>query len=225
MMSVLYVVATPIGNLSDITLRALEVLGRVDAVVCENPLVTRRLFARHRVPTPRMLRYTGRDRRAIPALLAILKGTQSALVVNAGTPAISDPGAEFVAAAREAGFAVIPVPGPSACIAALSVAGIAVPQFTFLGFLPKGRPAIVRALADLAARSGVGVCYESPHRIRKTLTLVAERFPRVQIFCAKELTKIHEETKWGTAAELLGWLAEPKKARGEFVLIFDFSRD
>jgi 16S rRNA (cytidine1402-2'-O)-methyltransferase len=223
-MSTLYVVATPIGNLADITLRALEILRGVDCVVCENPLVTKRLFARHGIPMPRMFRYSERDNRTIPALLRELKGKQSALVVNAGTPAISDPGAAFVAAARKYGFSVIPVPGPSAFVAALSIAGISAPYFTFLGFLPKKQRALLRLLEDLAARRITGVAYESPHRIRKTLATVAEKFPAVPIFAAKELTKIHEATRRGTAGELLAWLETPQKARGEFVLVFDFSR-
>lgn len=156
-------------------------------------------------------------------MLQDLRGQKAALVVNAGTPGISDPGAEVVRTAREMGFSILSVPGPSAFVAALSISGIRTSQFTFLGFLPKKRGEFLRALEDLKNRRALGIAYESPHRILKTLKVAGETYPNLNIFCAKELTKIYEESRCDNAAELLQWLAQPQKTRGEFVLIFDFS--
>lgn len=222
-MSTLYVVATPIGNLRDITLRGLEVLREVDCIICESPFVTKKLLARHEIAARRLLKHTEHQTGRTEAILKGLRGQKIALVVNAGTPGISDPGAEIVKSARELGFSVVSIPGPSAPTAALSISGIRASHFTFLGFLPKKRGALIKALEDLKKRGAVGVSYESPHRILKTLKVVEGEYPNLNIFCAKELTKIYEESRWGSAAELLQWLAEPQKTRGEFVLIFDCS--
>jgi 16S rRNA (cytidine1402-2'-O)-methyltransferase len=223
-MKIIYVVATPIGNLSDITLRALEILRSVECVICENPRVTKRLLQHHGILKPRLIRYSDRDYQKIPTILKALP-PRSALVVNAGTPGISDPGADLIRASREAGFKIYALPGPSAFVAALSIAGLRSNKFEFVGFLPKKRGELERLFKEALSRKIPLVSYESPHRIVKTLRFIAELFPDLNIFCAKELTKIHEESRWGKAAELLQWLSQPSKARGEFVLIFDFSRD
>lgn len=223
-MSVLYVVATPIGNLADITLRALETFKAVDCIIAEDTRVIRRLLAHHGIAAPRLLKFTEYDTQRIPAILREITGKKTALTVDAGTPAISDPGALLVTAAREAGFAIYALPGPSALAAALSIAGVRSSQFRFVGFLPRKRGGFTRLLEEARQARIALVCYESPYRIAKTLEFLSEQYPEMRTFCAKELTKIHEESRWGEPRELLEWLSHPGKRRGEFVLIFDFSR-
>jgi 16S rRNA (cytidine1402-2'-O)-methyltransferase len=224
-MNRLYVVATPIGNLSDITLRALQVLKTVDYIIAEDTRSIRRLLSHHGISAPPLIKYTEYDAKRIPAILETIRGKSAALTVDAGTPGISDPGADLIRASREAGFKIYALPGPSAFVAALSIAGLRSNKFEFVGFLPKKRGELERLFRESSSRKIPLVSYESPHRIVKTLKFIAELFPDLHIFCAKELTKIHEESRWGKASELLQWLSQPSKTRGEFVLIFDFSRD
>ncbi len=221
-MSVLYVIATPIGNLSDITLRALEVLKEVEYAVCENPAVSKRLFIKYQIPFPKFIRYREKDNKKIPLILNRIKDKKAAFLVNSGTPAISDPGSKLVAACREAGFKIFALPGPCAFVAALSVSGISTSHFEFLGFLPKKQSELLKLFEDLARRDAVAVAYQSPHRLEKTLLVIAEYFPNLKIFLAKELTKFHEETKFGKADELLEYIKTGKRSKGEFVLVFDF---
>lgn len=217
---ILYVVATPIGNLEDITLRALRILKEVDAVLAEDTRVTKKLLTRYEISNS-VVRLDAHmeAKRAGDIIERLENGENLALVTDAGTPAISDPGSRLVAAARAAGIRIEVIPGPSSVIAALSIAGMPTEEFLFLGFLPhkKGRQT---ALAYVAGALVPVVLFESTHRILKLLKELAEHAPDRKIVIAHELTKIHEEVLTGTALELAARLtAEPVKQKGEFVVI------
>lgn len=219
----LYIVATPIGNLEDITLRALRVLREVDVLFCEDTRVTKKLLARHGISVPtRSYHARSKEAKENEILAALRDGKKAALVSDAGTPTVSDPGAKLVSRIREElpDVPVIPIPGPSAVVAALSGAGFPASDFLFLGFLPhkKGRSTLFREIAD--SRRTV-VFYESPHRIMKTLQSLATHLPAERkVALARELTKIHEEFRFGTPAELIESFAKrPDSLRGEFVVI------
>jgi len=209
----LSVVATPIGNLEDITLRALRTLKEADYVACEDTRMTRKLLSHFDIHTPAIV-----DGKTL-GLLA--QGKHVALVSDAGTPGVSDPGLELVAKAREAGAVIEAIAGPSALSAALSVAGLRVPSFTFYGFLPqkKGRETLFK---EIAANERSSIFFESPHRILKALTSLAGTAPGRRIGLYRELTKLYEEAIIGTPQELLEKLeADPNKQRGEFVVIVE----
>jgi 16S rRNA (cytidine1402-2'-O)-methyltransferase len=217
-------VATPIGNLSDISLRALEVLKTVDAVAAEDTRVTARLLERYGIAKRLISVHEHNEKRAIREVLDFLAAGRSlALACDAGTPAISDPGALLVSAAQDAGFAVIPIPGPNAAVAALSAAGLTAPHFLFYGFLPARAGERRRALAQLAALPYALIFYEAPHRVAACIaglraTLGGER----RIAIARELTKVYETIHRCTIAEADAWLAgDPDRSRGEFVLLVE----
>lgn len=218
----LYVVATPLGNLADITLRALDTLRGVDAVAAEDTRHSGRLLAHFGVRKPMIALHEHNERKATGRVLEHLRsGGAVALVTDAGTPAVSDPGAGCVAAVRAAGFRVIPVPGPSALTAALSVAGEAGPHFLFYGFLPPKPAARRKALAGLEALPFPVVFYEAPHRIRETLADLAGVLgdDRSVLVC-RELTKQFESIDRVALGEAVDWLGQdPNRERGEFVLI------
>ncbi|HEY1420412.1 MAG TPA: 16S rRNA (cytidine(1402)-2'-O)-methyltransferase [Candidatus Dormibacteraeota bacterium] len=216
-MSKLYVVATPIGNLEDLSARALRVLGEVSAIAAEDTRVTSRLMARHGLRKPFISYRAPVERRGLPRVIAALDGGDVALVSDAGTPTLSDPGQALVTAAWAAGHTVIPIPGPSAVTAALSVAGYGGPGFTFLGYLPRKPGEMRRLLATLRDDARPAVAFESPYRINKSLALIAEALPDRSITVTRELTKLHEEVLRGTAAEALAALGD--RARGEFTLV------
>jgi 16S rRNA (cytidine1402-2'-O)-methyltransferase len=216
-MSTLYVVGTPIGNLEDVTLRALRVLGEVGAIAAEDTRITARLLARHHLRKPLISYRAPVERRSLPRVMAALDEHDVALVSDAGTPTLSDPGQALVAAAWAAGHKVVPVPGPSAITAALSVAGFGGPGFTFLGYLPRKPGEMRRLLAALAGDPRPAAAFESPYRILKSLALIAEALPGRQLAVTRELTKVHEEVLRGTATEVLAALGD--RARGEFTLV------
>jgi 16S rRNA (cytidine1402-2'-O)-methyltransferase len=218
----LYVVATPIGNLADLTLRAVHVLGRVDAVACEDKRVTAQLLNHLGLHKPLLALHGHNEHVAAAAVLSRLAGGESvAYVSDAGTPAVSDPGAVLVAQAAAAGHKVVPLPGASSALAALSVAGdTAGAGFRFVGFLPaKGgerRAALAAALADAATQ----VLFEAPHRINALAAELAAAAPQRRVTLARELTKQFETVVTEAAAELPGWLAaDGDRQRGEFVLV------
>lgn len=214
----LFVVATPIGNLEDISLRALRVLREVSLVAAEDTRTARVLLQRYGIKN-RLLSYNEHNRaRRIPELLARLAQGDVALVSDAGTPAISDPGTELVAAARAAGHQVVAVPGPSAVVAALSVAGIASAAFRFVGFLPRTQGALRHLLAEQAGRPEALVAFESPRRLTATLAAVAATLPQRRLAVCRELTKLHEEVFVDTAAEALAHFTAAAP-RGEVVLV------
>ena len=224
----LYVVATPIGNLSDLSPRAAETLRTVDVVAAEDTRVTR-ILLRHVGSTARtMAAHEHNQRAAADSVLEHLRaGRTVALVSDAGTPAVSDPGNLIVAAAHEAGFVVEPVPGPSAVIALLSAAGLSEAPFLFEGFLParpKGRDARLAVASGAADAAGaILVLYEAPHRIAATLDALAQRFGSERLLAVgRELTKTFEEIWRGPAADAPAWLAgKPERLRGEFVIAID----
>lgn len=218
----LYVVATPIGNLRDITLRALDVLAEVDVIAAEDTRVTEVLLAQHGIRKRLLALHEHNERAQTGRLMELLQGgARVALLADAGTPLVSDPGAYLVREARRRGFEVIPIPGPSALTTALSAIGLESGRFLFTGFLP-ARPAARRAaLESLRALDGPIVAYEAPHRLRACLADIAAVLGQATIVTlAKELTKLHEAVVTGTPDELAQWLdAEPARGKGEFVVV------
>jgi 16S rRNA (cytidine1402-2'-O)-methyltransferase len=221
-LSILYVVATPIGNLEDVTARAARVLGEVGAIAAEDTRVTARLLARHGIRKPLISYRAPVERRGLPRVLAALDHHDVALVSDAGTPTLSDPGQALVAAAWAAGHTVVPIPGPSAITTALSIAGYGGPGFTFLGYLPRKPGETRRLLATLVDDPRPAVAFESPYRARKSLTLIAEVLPDRQLTLARELTKLHEQVLRGTAAEVSTALGD--NVRGEITLVLSGAR-
>ena len=215
---VLYVVATPIGNLGDISRRAVEILGSVDLVAAEDTRVTGRLLAYIGVKT-RMVSYRDEnERRLSPRLVRSLQAGQSiALVSDAGTPCISDPGYRLVRAAAEAGIEVVTLPGPSAAIALLAVAGLPTDRFAFEGFLPPAGGARRKLLESMRSSGRTTVVYESPRRIVRLLEELADVLDDPPVAVGRELTKLHEEVLRGKASEIAGVLAD-RGPRGEFVV-------
>lgn len=216
-MSTLYVVATPIGNLSDISQRAIEILSTVLTVAAEDTRVSRKLL-NHIGVSPRLEslhEHTSPER--LQALVEKLELGDMAVVSDAGTPGISDPGSALVAAAVEAGHDVIPIPGPSAIVSALSITGWSFDRFLFLGFLPRKKNEQLATLENASQEPGPVVAYESPHRIKATLENINDTFADRQLVICRELTKFYEETFRGTAAEAIAHFnTQPK---GEFVVV------
>ncbi len=220
--STLYVVATPIGNLRDLTLRALDVLGQVDIVAAEDTRVTGVLLAHHGIRVQLLsLNEHNEKRRAAEVVALLAQGKRVALCTDAGTPAISDPGALLVRAVTDAGYAVVPIPGPSAVIAALSASGLAAAQWMFCGFLPATGAARRTALDAVATVPAALVFYEAPHRVQATLAALAAALGATrEVVIARELTKRFEtihHCALGMAADWIG--ADSDRVRGEFVLI------
>jgi 16S rRNA (cytidine1402-2'-O)-methyltransferase len=218
------VVATPIGNLQDISPRALESLARADAVAAEDTRVTGRLLEHHRLRARLIAVHEHNERQSAEKIIEELgRGKTVALVTDAGTPGISDPGALVVARAREAGFRVIPIPGPNAAVTALSVAGLRDGPFLFFGFLPPKSSARRRALAELGALPYTLVFYEAPHRIVECVGDLALLLGRDRVVVlARELTKLFEEIHRCTLGDAAAWLLENRdRRRGEFVLIIE----
>ena len=216
-MSNLFVVGTPIGNLEDTTARAVRILGEVGAIAAEDTRVTARLLARHGIRKPLISYRAPVERRGLPRVMSALDEHDVALVSDAGTPTLSDPGQALVEAAWAAGHTVVPIPGPSAVTAILSVAGYGGPGFTFIGYLPRKPGEIRRLLATLAAETRPTVAFDSPYRILKSLALIAEVLPERQLTVGRELTKVHEQVLRGTAAEVIAALGD--RGRGEFSLV------
>jgi len=218
----LYVVATPIGNLADVTLRALEVLGAVPLIAAEDTRITRRLLSRHGIAT-RLQSYHARSGPArLESLLEHLRsGRDLALVSDAGTPSVSDPGDDLVAAWSAEGGRVVPIPGPSAVLAAVVASGIAGPRWSFEGFLPRSGRARRERLASIAADDRATVLFEAPTRVGDTLRdLAAACGPDRGAAACRELTKLHEQVVRGTLGELAGRLTDGSvPARGEFVIV------
>lgn len=216
-MGTLYVVATPIGNLQDLTPRALATLTATATIAAENTNTARRLLSALGLRGKRLVAYNEHNRRArIPVLTALLASEDVALVSEAGTPGISDPGTELVRAAREAGHRVEPIPGVSAPITALSVSGIVARTFTFIGFPPVSRREFRALLQRLALAPDAIVLLEAPHRLPETLAVVLDVLGDRQCFVGRELTKRFEEGWTGGLAEAIDHFAEP---RGEFTLV------
>jgi 16S rRNA (cytidine1402-2'-O)-methyltransferase len=217
----LYVVATPIGNLADASLRSIETLRAADILACEDTRTTRTLLARHGIGARTVALHAHNESAASAKLVeALLEGRTVALVSDAGTPGVADPGAVLVAAAHRAGIRVSPVPGPNAAAAAVSAAGFPAGRFLFAGFLPAARAARRKALESLELAYPV-VLYEAPHRILETVEDLEARFgPGRELVIARELTKKFEELVRLPLGEARGWLqAGPHRQQGEFVLV------
>jgi len=218
----LYVVATPIGNLADITLRALHVLALVDAIACEDTRHSAALLHRFAIVKPLIAAHAHNERAAATAVLERLaRGERVAYVSDAGTPALSDPGAELVAAARGAGHRVVPIPGASSALAALAAAGdVASGGFCFVGFLAARGAERARGIEHLAQAAATQIVFEAPHRIESLADDLAAACPDRPITVCRELTKQFETIATMTARTLPGWLAEDaQRGRGEFVIV------
>ncbi len=218
----LYVVATPIGNLADITLRAIEVLRAADLVACEDTRHARPLLDRHGIRTPLLALHQHNEAATAQRVVAELAaGRRVALISDAGTPGISDPGSRTVAAVRAAGFPVVPLPGANAAATALSAAGLEAPHFLFAGFLPTRAAARRDALSQLAGVDALLVFYEAPHRVAETVAdLAAVLGGTRELVIARELTKLFEQIVRLPLTDAAEWLAaDDNRRRGEFVLI------
>ena len=224
----LYVVATPIGNSSDISARALAVLREVDAVLAEDTRHTRRFLASHGIETRLDPLHDHNERRMAARVVRRLgKGESLAMVCDAGTPLISDPGLHVVRRVRESGALVVPIPGPCALVCALSASGLPTDRFAFEGFLPARRAARRRRLETLCREPRTLVFYEAPHRVEATLADLSDTFGGERdAALAKELTKRHEKIRSGTLDDLREWLlSEEDHTRGEFVILVSGSRE
>ncbi|MEI8248870.1 MAG: 16S rRNA (cytidine(1402)-2'-O)-methyltransferase [Candidatus Taylorbacteria bacterium] len=228
-MALFSVIATPIGNLEDITLRALKVLATSDVVLCEDTRMTKRLLDRHAISVPTKSYHMHSEISRVEEIISLLKeGKHVSLVSDAGTPGISDPGSELVRIIRQelkveidsGELKIEGIPGPSAVTTALSIAGVSCADFTFLGFLPhkKGRETLFK---EIASAERTMVFYESPHRIMKTIESLIEHVRDTKkVTVCRELTKIFEETVAGTAQEIRAYFElHPDKIKGEFVVI------
>jgi 16S rRNA (cytidine1402-2'-O)-methyltransferase len=216
----LYIVATPIGNLEDITLRALRVLREADLIACEDTRQTRKLLDHYGIAKPVTSYHDHNEAaRAAELIERIERGESIALVSDAGTPLISDPGYRLVAAAIAAGITVIPVPGPSAVMGALAAAGLGTDSFRFCGFLPPKTSQRQKVLEEWKHEACTLVFYEAPHRILETLEDIAAVMPARAVVIARELTKLHEEFLRGTATDLIATLSARPSVRGEITLL------
>jgi 16S rRNA (cytidine1402-2'-O)-methyltransferase len=223
-MNKFYVVGTPIGNMEDITYRAVRVLGEVDLILCEDTRVTKNLLNKYNITTPTFSYPSDNlasDKKMIKILDFIREGKTLALVSDAGTPTISDPGSVLVAEIKStfSDINIIAIPGPSALISALSISGLNVAEFIFLGFLPhkKGRETLFK---EIATSDRVSVFYESPHRIMKALESLNTFAPNKKVTIGRELTKVFEQIISGSPLELIKYFTDNSdKVRGEFVVI------
>ena len=217
MSGTLYVVATPIGNLEDITLRALRVLREVDQIAAEDTRRTARLLAHFGISTPQTSFHEHNTRSRIPQLVEKLRqGSSIAVVTDAGTPGVSDPGMELVAACVEAGVPVDPIPGVSAPLVAAVASGFPLDTLTITGFAPSRSKDRKKFIATIGANAGVVAFFEAPHRIRETLSEMRDLLVERPIMLGRELTKLHQEFLRGTSEQVLARLAEPK---GEFTVV------
>jgi 16S rRNA (cytidine1402-2'-O)-methyltransferase len=217
-MPVLYLVATPIGNLEDVTLRALRILRDVSLIAAEDTRTTRKLLAHHGIRARLTSYHEHNKARKIPYILSALEQGDVALVSEAGMPALSDPGVDLVAAAVAAGVIVVAVPGPSAVVTALAVSGLTTRQFTYVGFLPRRGGERRRLLTSLAGQPRTIVALESPHRLLTSLADLLTVLGDRRIAVCRELTKLHEEVFRSRISEALAHFREP---RGEFTLVIE----
>ena len=216
---ILYIVSTPIGNLDDITLRALKTLRHVDLIAAEDTRRTRKLLSTFDIHTPLVSYFEHNELKKLDRLLSHMKrGKEIALVSDAGTPGISDPGYRLVQQAIERGIPVIPIPGPSAVIAALSISGLPTDSFTFAGFLPKKGGKRRKLLEKLGDLDGTSILYESPHRLMRTLEDLLEVCGDRQIVITRELTKAFEEAIRGSIREVINTL-EGRRIKGEVTIV------
>ncbi len=221
---VLYVVATPIGNLDDMTPRAIETLREVDLILAEDTRHSGKLLKKFSI-TSRMKAFHDHNERKISTeLIERLKGGEKiALISDAGTPLVSDPGYYLINSAQQEGIRIVPIPGPCALIAALSASGLPSDKFTFHGFLPSRTKARQKKLQELKSETGTQIFYEAPHRLKDTLDDIKDILGSARMACmARELTKRYETIRTGTLIDLTHWLSEnPEQCRGEIVLVVE----
>lgn len=220
----LYVVATPIGNLEDLTLRAIQVLKDVDIIAAEDTRRARQLLNHLNIGKKQLISYYDQveAQKSSQLVANLLNEHQSmALISDAGTPCISDPGFRLVAAARAAGVSVVPIPGVSALTTLVSVAGLPSDRFTFVGFLPTKDKALRAEMQSWSALQGCVIFYESPRRLTETLTILNEIFPAAQVSVGRELTKLHEEIVTRPVAAMLQWSQGPDASKGEAVVMVE----
>ena len=221
----LYVVATPIGNLGDMSPRAVEVLKSVALIAAEDTRMTMKLTQRFGIETPLTSCHRHNEQGKAEAIVRRMleEGIDVAVVTDAGTPAISDPGTILVRQAAEAGIEVVAVPGPSAMAAAMSVSGIDVTEFTFLGFLPREKKDLQAALRSAAQRTQAGIVHESPYRVLDFMRVLADTLPQAYVSVSCDLSKLHELTLRGPVAEVLARMeANDKTEKGEYCIVIDF---
>lgn len=215
----LYIVSTPIGNLEDITLRALRILKEVDLIACEDTRVTRKILTHYQISKPLVSYFQQNQLFRIPYLIGKLKeGKNLALVSDAGTPGISDPGFFLIQEAIKQGISVVPVPGASAVITALVVSGLPADDFIFIGFLPRKKGKITKELLKLSELKKTIVFYESPYRIKKTLEIIAEILPDAEVVLTRELTKKFEEVLRSSPENLLNQIGS-RQLKGEIIVV------
>ena len=217
-MPTLFVIATPIGNLEDITLRALRTLREVKLIAAEDTRKTRKLLTHYDIKTP-MTSYHEHNKRAkLNYILNYLNDADVAIVSEAGMPGMSDPGYDLIVAAQEKSIPVVPIPGPSAVITALVVSGLPADRFTYIGFLPNKTKARLELLKSVASESGTIVAFEAPHRLKASLEDIQQALGDRQIAVCREMTKLHEEIFRGTVSAAIEHFTEP---RGEFTLVIE----
>lgn len=216
----LYVIATPLGNLGDFSLRAIETLKTCDYILCEDTRHSSVLLRHYHVDKPLRSYHKFNEKKKEEQLLTDLRtGLNICLISDGGTPTLCDPGQDLVRKCREEQIPITTIPGPCALIAALSLSGIPAPRFQFIGFLPKKKEELTRTLEHLLSYEGVSIAYETPHRILSTLSLLVQLSPTRTLSLARELTKLHEEFREGSPAELLSHL-QTHTPKGEMVLLF-----
>lgn len=221
----LYVVATPIGNLGDMSPRAVEVLKSVALIAAEDTRMTMKLTQRFGIETPLTSCHRHNEQGKAESIVRRMleEGIDVAVVTDAGTPAISDPGTILVRQAAEAGIEVVAVPGPSAMAAAMSVSGIDVTEFTFLGFLPREKKDLQAALRSAAQRTQAGIVHESPYRVLDFMRVLADTLPQAYVSVSCDLSKLHELTMRGPVADVLARMqANEKTEKGEYCIVIDF---
>ena len=226
MRSKLYIVSPPIGNLEDITLRAIDILQNVDLIACEDTRTTKKLLSRYQIQKQLTSYHEYNEVEKAAELLSVLKeGKSIALVSDAGTPGISDPGYRIVKLASENGIQVVPVPGASAALAALCVSGLPTSSFTFLGFLPKQNKKLTEYLGTINDRPETLIFYESPKRVIKTLEVINDVFGQRKVSISREITKMYEETIRGRLPEIISNLKSRDSIKGELVLVIEGNTD
>jgi 16S rRNA (cytidine1402-2'-O)-methyltransferase len=216
----LYIIGTPIGNLADMTLRAVETLKAVSFIIAENPGHTQKLLNHYEIKGKKLIQFADHNElKVLDGLVERLKTEDAALVSDAGTPGISDPGFRLVRACVAADIDVTPVPGSSAIISALSASGLPTDRFLFVGFLPKTEPKVGKILRQAKDTESTLVAYESPQRIIKTIELIHKLYPQAHLVIARELTKLHEEFIRGNSQEVLADLLSRSSIKGEITLL------
>jgi 16S rRNA (cytidine1402-2'-O)-methyltransferase len=222
----LYVVSTPIGNLEDISLRAIRILNEVDLIACEDTRNTRKLLSHYQIKKPLTSYHEHNEKEKAEELLRQLRaGTNIALVSDAGTPGISDPGFRLVKIASESGIDVISVPGPSAAVAALSISGLPTSSFSFFGFLPKTKNKKEQFLKEIKELEQTLIFYESSRRVIDTLVSIFKIFGDRETSVSREMTKMFEETMTGKISDVIEKLRERKELKGEFTFVIEGNKD